>query len=58
MARREFGEKRVQENVHRSVFGTVSVYAILVWSVICIGLVTYNHVEAGATTLPCTACSP
>lgn len=45
VARREFGEKRVQENVHRSVFGTVSVYAILVWSVICIGLVTYNHVE-------------
>jgi len=46
VARREFGEKRVQQNIYRSVFGTVSVYVILLWSVVCIGLVTYNHVEA------------
>lgn len=42
---REFGEKRVANNVYRSSFGTMSVYVILFWSVFCIGLVTYNHVE-------------
>ncbi|EDQ85587.1 uncharacterized protein MONBRDRAFT_34179 [Monosiga brevicollis MX1] len=46
-------ELRERRNPHRSVFGgKIWIYGVLVWSVLCIALVTFNHIYEGKTPDP------